>query len=203
MADIKISDLASATSASGAMQIEVNDSGTSKRITVDQIKAFAVSAGSIGTTQLTDASVTAAKLANSAVDLATAKVTGVLPVTNGGSGANTADGARVNLNVISSITGSQKIPAGTTAQRDGSPAAGFFRFNSTLGKFEGYSGTAWGSVGGGATGGGTDEVFVENSRTVSTNYTLTTGKNAMSVGAITINAGITVTVPSGARWVVL
>ena len=52
-------------------------------------------------------------------------------------------------------------------------------------------------------GGGTDNVFVENDTTVTTNYTLTTGRNAMSTGPITVNAGVTVTVPSGQRWVVL
>ena len=52
-------------------------------------------------------------------------------------------------------------------------------------------------------GGGTDQVFVENSRTVTTNYTLTTGRSASSVGPITVNSGITITIPSGARWVVL
>lgn len=57
--------------------------------------------------------------------------------------------------------------------------------------------------GGGATGGGSDTVFHENSTTVTTSYTLTTNKNAMSVGPITINSGATVTVPSGARWVLL
>ena len=100
-------------------------------------------------------------------------------------------------------TGSAKVPAGTTAERDGTPAAGFFRFNSTVTKFEGYNGSAWGSVGGGATGGGSDEIFVENGQTVTTNYTLTTNKNASSVGPITVNSGVTVTVPSGSNWVVL
>ena len=102
-----------------------------------------------------------------------------------------------------STTGSAQIPTGTTGQRDGSPAAGYLRFNSTLSKPEVYNGTAWGSVGGGATGAGGDEVFVENSQTVTTSYTLSTSKNAMSVGPITINSGATVTVPSGQRWVVL
>jgi hypothetical protein len=100
-------------------------------------------------------------------------------------------------------TGSAQIPTGTQAQRDGSPSAGFFRFNSDVTKFEGYNGTAWGSVGGGATGGGADEIFVENGQTVTTNYTLTTNKNAMSVGPISINSGVTVTVPTGSNWVVL
>jgi len=57
--------------------------------------------------------------------------------------------------------------------------------------------------GGGATGGGNDQVFVENQAIVTTSYTLSTGFNAESVGPITINGGVTVTVPSGQRWVVL
>jgi hypothetical protein len=102
-----------------------------------------------------------------------------------------------------SATDAIKIASGTTAQRPGSPAAGQLRYNTTLNKFEGYNGTAWSSVGGGATGGGADTVFYENTRTVTTNYTLSSSNNAHSVGPITINSGITVTIPSGARWVVL
>jgi hypothetical protein len=77
------------------------------------------------------------------------------------------------------------------------------RFNSTLSKYEGYDGSAWGQLGGGATGGGSDEVFVENDQTVTSDYTIGTNKNAMSTGPITINSGVTVTVPSGSNWVVL
>jgi hypothetical protein len=66
------------------------------------------------------------------------------------------------------------------------------------------SGTlSWSAAGGGATGGGTDDVFYENSQTVTTNYTLTTSKNAMTAGPVTINSGVTVTIPSGASWVVV
>ena len=49
----------------------------------------------------------------------------------------------------------------------------------------------------GATGGGSDEIFYENGQTVTTNYTITNGKNAMSAGPITINSGVTVTVGAG------
>ena len=48
-----------------------------------------------------------------------------------------------------------------------------------------------------------DGIFVENGQTVSANYTLTTGKNAVSAGPITIASGVTVTVPSGAGWAVV
>ena len=61
----------------------------------------------------------------------------------------------------------------------------------------------WAQIGGGATGAGGDQVFVENGVTVTANYTLSTNKNAMSVGPITINSGVSVTVPSGQRWVIL
>lgn len=57
--------------------------------------------------------------------------------------------------------------------------------------------------GGGATGGGSDAVFYENEQTVTTNYTISTNKSAMSAGPITINSGVTVTVPTGSRWVVV
>mgnify|MGYP007100071463 CR=1 FL=1 len=66
-----------------------------------------------------------------------------------------------------------------------------------------YFATLWGTIGGGATGGGGDQVFVENGVTVTTNYTLTTNKNAMSVGPITVDSGVEVTIPAGQRWVVL
>lgn len=44
---------------------------------------------------------------------------------------------------ITSATGSAKVSAGTTAQRDVSPAAGYTRYNSTLGCNETYNGTIW------------------------------------------------------------
>lgn len=55
----------------------------------------------------------------------------------------------------------------------------------------------------GATGGGTDQIFFENSRTVTTNYTITSSKSAHAVGPLTINSGVTLTVPSGERLVIL
>jgi hypothetical protein len=99
-------------------------------------------------------------------------------------------------------TGAVKVPVGSEAQRP-TPAIGQFRFNSDTGQFEGYNGSAWGSIGGGATGAGGDAVFIENDQVVTTDYTIPANKNAMSTGPITINAGATVTVSSGARYVVI
>ena len=95
-----------------------------------------------------------------------------------------------------------KLNVGTTGQRP-TPETGMVRYNSTTNKFEGYNASAWGALGGGATGGGTDQVFVENGQTVTADYTITTNFNAMSTGPISVDSGITVTIPSGSNWVVL
>jgi len=55
----------------------------------------------------------------------------------------------------------------------------------------------------GAKGAGGDQVFYENDQTVTTSYTITTAKNAITAGPITINSGITVTIPSGSVWSVV
>ena len=68
------------------------------------------------------------------------------------------------------------------------------RFPSTLPAVDGSNLTG---ISAGATGGGSDEVFYENDQAVTTNYTITNGKNAMAAGPITINSGVTVTVGSG------
>jgi collagen type VII alpha len=50
---------------------------------------------------------------------------------------------------------------------------------------------------------GASGAIFENVTTIGSNYTLTSGRNGMSVGPITVASGVSVTVPSGQRWVVL
>lgn len=134
---------------------------------------------------------------------ASAGLYNAVPVANGGTGATTASAGKVNLQVITATTGSEILPVGTTAQRDGTPQAGYIRFNSDYSSFEGYNGSGWGSIGAGAKGGGNNQVFFENDQTVTADYTITSGKNAMSAGAITIDTGVTVTVPDGSAWTIV
>jgi len=100
-------------------------------------------------------------------------------------------------------TGAAKLNVGTTAQRPVSPVDGDIRYNSDTDKYEGYSNGSWGQLGGGATGGGSDTIFVLNGQTVTVDYTIPTGFNASSVGPITISDGITVTLPASSNWVIL
>ena len=50
---------------------------------------------------------------------------------------------------------------------------------------------------------GGSQGIVLNNTTISANYTIATGVNGFSVGPITVNSGIAVTVNSGQRWIVI
>jgi hypothetical protein len=55
----------------------------------------------------------------------------------------------------------------------------------------------------GATGGGANKAFYENDSIITENYTITSGKNAMTAGPVTIASGVTVTVPTGSVWTII
>jgi len=75
-------------------------------------------------------------------------------------------------------------------------------------KSDGAGNLTWAEQsGGGATGAGTDKIFIENGQTVTTSYEIGTElgapANAGSFGPITINAGVVVTIPSGENWTIV
>ena len=111
---------------------------------------------------------------------------------------NVADGATnvTNNNQISNGAGyvTSSVINSLNASNLSSGTIPDARFPSTLPAVDGSNLTG---ISAGATGGGSDEVFYENDQTVTTNYTITNGKNAMAAGPITINSGVTVTVGSG------
>lgn len=110
--------------------------------------------------------------------------------------------AKLDADAAWSTTASIGLPTGNTAQR-GTAAAGRIRFNNELNQFEGNNGTAWGAIGAGATGGVGNYAFFENDTTITANYTITAGKNAMTAGPVTINNNVSVTVPDGSVWTIV
>ena len=168
-----------------------------------------ISGGTINNTAIGGSTAAAGSFTSLAASGNTA-LTGDLSV-NGNTTLGNASGDTILLNAATATipnnltfsgTGTIRLPNGTTAERP-SPTAGMIRYNTTEASFEGYAAGAWGSIGGGATGAGGDQVFYENELTVTASYTLTTARNAMSTGPITIDSGVTVTVPTGQRWVIL
>jgi hypothetical protein len=96
-------------------------------------------------------------------------------------------------------TGQVKLPAGTTAQRSGSPVDGMLRYNSDLDSFEGYVDGVWGGIGGAQAGG----AIMTNKDVASVSYTIASGENGLSVGPITVDSGVTITVSTNQRWLIL
>lgn len=96
-------------------------------------------------------------------------------------------------------TGQVKLPAGTTGQRSGSPANGMIRYNTSLSQFEGYGNGLWGGIGGAQAGG----AIMTNKDVASVSYTIASGENGLSVGPITVDSGVTITVATNQRWLIL
>lgn len=117
----------------------------------------------------------------------------------GNAGATTALSVASSGVVSFPTTGAIVVPVGTTAQEP-TGVTGMLRFNSTTVGFEGYNGSVWASVGGGATGGSTDQIFYLNGQTVTTSYSIPSGQNAGTFGPVSVNSGATVTIPSGSTW---
>lgn len=105
--------------------------------------------------------------------------------------------------LVINTTEALQVPVGTTAQRPATPVNGIIRYNSDLSQYEGYGSVGWAPIGGAAKGGPNSQVFFENDISVVSDYTITTSKNAMSAGPITINNGVTITVPNGSVWTVV
>jgi hypothetical protein len=120
-------------------------------------------------------------------------VTGTVAIANGGTGQTTATAAFNALNPMTttgdllyeaSATVAARLPIGSTGQ-----------VLTVSGGIPAWAAAPSSNI--------TTQGLYENSATISANYTIGTGNNAMSAGPITINSGVTVTVPTGSTWTVV
>lgn len=137
---------ATSTTLADADRVVVNDNGTMKQVALTDFETYFESAldtlnnvTSIGTLGSLTVS------GDVTVDTNTLKVDS----SNNRVGVNNAS-PDVSLD-LGSNTDSIHVPVGTTGQRPASPAAGYFRYNSTTSKFEGYT-DEWGEIAGGGGG---------------------------------------------------
>ena len=116
--------------------------------------------------------------------------------------AKIVDGTIVNadINASAAIAGSKLADDSVTEAK-----LDIYAAPSGTDKVLGYTsnGMEWVESAAGATGGGTDKIFWENGQTVTTNYTITNGYNAMSAGPVTINNGVAVTIGTGENWTIV
>lgn len=116
-------------------------------------------------------------------------------ITNSGTGAIIVGGR----DVAADGTKLDGIASGATAYTNSSVDAHLNTSAASSGQLLSWTGSDYDWTQAGAI----NDVFYENSATVSSDYTLTVGKNATSAGPITIAEGVTVTVPDGSRWAVV
>ena len=121
-------------------------------------------------------------LGTTAISGNAANVTGIVAAANGGTAQSTYTTGDI---LYASATNTlSKLPVGSTGQvltvASGAPS--------------------WAAA---SSSNITAQGLYENSNTISANYTIGTGNNAMSAGPITVATGVTVTVPTGSTWVIV
>ena len=112
----------------------------------------------------------------------------------GATGSAGPAGGATGATGLTGATGPSGGPTGATGITGSTGATGLSGVNGSTGAT---------GPSGGATGSGGDAIFWENDQNVTTNYTISTNKNAMSAGPITVDAGVVVTIPSGSVWTVV
>ncbi len=110
--------------------------------------------------------------------------------------------AFLNDGTLPLVTAKGDILAATTSGTVDNLAVGANGYVLTTDSAE-ATGLKWALAAAGATGGGTDQIFYENGKVITTNYTISTDRNAVTAGPVTINTGVTLTIPTGSTWVVV
>jgi len=214
--------VSTSTIASGAVTTAkiADDAVTQAKIADDAVGADQLASSAVVTASIVDDSVTQAKIADDAVgadQLANTSVTAasygsataIPAITVDAQGRITAASTNAintsTIPVADESTDTTCFPVFvTTATGDQAPKTGSnLTFNSATGALGATSYTGDGSNLTGVASAVADGCIYENSQTISNDYTITTNKNALSAGPITIANGVTLTVPSGSVYTIV
>lgn len=203
MANAKITDLTElvAVQTSDVLPIVDTLNDQTKKVTVGNL----VSSG-LTDTGVTAGSYTFSSLTVDAKGRVTAASSGTVPdsdkITEGDTEAEVVDtGSDGHFKVVTE--GSERLRIGPAGQV-GLAGANYGTSGQVLTSGGASGAVSWAdAAGGGATGGGSDEWALEHDNTVTTSYTIGTGKNVISAGPLSVNAAATITVPANSYWVVV
>ena len=187
-----------------------NNSVVTANIQDANITAAKIGANEVTTAKIADDAVTADKLADTSVSAGSyGSATAIPAITVDAQGRITAASTNsINTSTIpvaDESTDTTCFPVFvTTATGDQAPKTGSnLTFNSATGALGATSYTGDGSNLTGVASAVADGCIYENSQTISNDYTISTNKNALSAGPITIANGVTLTIPSGSTYVIV
>ena len=160
------------------------DAVTGAKIADDAIDSEHIVDGSIDTAHIGDDQVTADKLANSINTEIAANTAKTSNATHSG-----------EVTGATALTIADNVVDEANLKVSNEPTNGYF-LSAQSGD---TGGLTWAEV---ASGNTTSNGLYEHAHTISSNYSITSGNNALTAGAITINSGVSVTIPTGSTWVI-
>ncbi len=174
-----ISNLESAVTANTAKVTNATHTGD-----VTGATTLTIAADAVTTAKIADDAVTADKLANSINSEIAANTAKVTNATHSGE----VTGATA-LTIADNVVDEANLKISNT------PTNGYV-LTAQSGN---TGGLTWAEISSGNT---TANGMWEHAHTIASNYSITSGNNAMTAGPITINSGISVTIPTGSTWVI-